>query len=76
MQKDIMESGASRYIKLIKNSNNMSLALSKRQKYIDKYVDSQQNFSMAHFYFKELGIVKYSRDELYGIMDVIGKLPT
>ena len=28
---------------------------------------------MAHFYFKELGIVKYSRDELFGIMDVIGK---
>ena len=28
--------------------------------------------SMVHIYFKELGIVKYSRDELYGTMDVIG----
>ena len=29
--------------------------------------------SLTHIYFKELGIVHYSRDELYGIMDVIGK---
>ena len=26
-----------------------------------------------HIYFKELGVVKYQRDELYGAMDVIGK---
>ena len=30
--------------------------------------------SVVHFYFKEPGIVKYSREELYGTMDVIGKL--
>ena len=32
-----------------------------------------KDLSMVHFYFKELGVVKYSRDELYGIMDVIGE---
>ena len=31
-----------------------------------------RDMSMVHFYFKELGVVKYTRDELYGIMDVIG----
>ena len=36
----------------------------------DSYI---QDMSMVHFYFKELGVVKYSRDELYGAMDVIGK---
>ena len=29
--------------------------------------------TMMHIYFKELGVVKYQRDELYGAMDVIGK---
>ena len=38
----------------------------KRQQIIDKS-------SVVHFYFKEPGIVKYSREELYGTMDVIGK---
>lgn len=32
-----------------------------------------RDMSMVHFYFKELGVVKYSRDELFGILDVIGK---
>ena len=29
--------------------------------------------SVIHFYFKETGIVLYLREELYGIMDLIGK---
>ena len=29
--------------------------------------------TMMHIYFKELGVVKYQRDELYGAMDVIGE---
>ena len=29
--------------------------------------------TLMHIYFKELGVVKYQRDELYGAMDVIGK---
>jgi amiloride-sensitive sodium channel len=35
------------------------------------YDDVIESSSLVHIYFKELGIVKYSRDELYGIMDVI-----
>ncbi len=30
------------------------------------------NMTVVRVYFKELGIVKYSRDELYGIADAIG----
>ena len=37
----------------------------KRQEVID-------TSSVVHFYFKEPGIVKYTREELYGTMDVIG----
>ena len=33
----------------------------------------KNSMSLVHIYFKELGIVKYSREELYSIMDVIGK---
>ncbi len=29
--------------------------------------------SLVHIYFKELGIMKYSRDELYTLIDVICK---
>ena len=29
--------------------------------------------TLMHIYFKELGVVKYQRDELYGAMDVIGE---
>ena len=29
--------------------------------------------SIVHIYFKELGIVKYSKDQLYGALDVIGE---
>ena len=30
--------------------------------------------SIVHIYFKELGIVKYQKDQLYGPLDVIGML--
>ena len=32
-----------------------------------------RNYALVHVYFKELGIVKFSRNELYGPIDVIGK---
>ena len=32
----------------------------------------ESDMSLVHIYFKELGIVQYSRDQLYSIMDVIG----
>ena len=33
--------------------------------------DYKTTTSLVHIYFKQLGIVKYIRDERYGIMDVI-----
>ena len=38
------------------------------QKRIEDY---QTTTSLVHIYFKQLGIVKYIKDERYGIMDVI-----
>lgn len=39
---------------------------------IEKKIDAYQTTtSLVHIYFKQLGIVKYIRDERYGIMDVI-----
>ena len=41
---------------------------------LEKYMEEVLNEgTLMHIYFKELGVVKYSRDELYGAMDVIGK---
>ena len=31
----------------------------------------RSNLSLVHIYFKELGVVKYERDERYSVMDVI-----
>jgi hypothetical protein len=39
----------------------------------NSYFDATENGSVIHFHFKELGIVKYSRDQLFGVMDIIGK---
>ncbi len=30
--------------------------------------------SMVHIYFRDLGVEKYSTDELYNIVDLIGKI--
>ena len=35
--------------------------------------DIIETASVVHFYFKELGIVQYSREELFGVMDLVGK---
>ena len=42
----------------------------KLQKLYDNIITSS---SLVHIYFKELGVVKYSKDQLYGALDVIGK---
>ena len=34
--------------------------------------DIKSKMSLVHIYFKELGMVQYTRDQLYSIMDVIG----
>ena len=28
--------------------------------------------SLVHIYFKDVGVMKYTRDESYGVMDLIG----
>ena len=33
-----------------------------------------KNASLVHVYFKKLGIVKYSRDELFSATDLLGKM--
>ena len=39
----------------------------------EKIKQITEKSSVIHFYFKETGIVLYLREELYGIMDLIGK---
>lgn len=53
---------------------NLTLGSGKRRFLEGKLFDLEASATVVHIYFKELGIVKYSRDELYGIMDVIGKV--
>ena len=53
---------------ILKNaSENNKLFLEEKIKQIT------EKSSVIHFYFKETGIVLYLREELYGIMDLIGK---
>ena len=75
IQRNILANVESRFTRLITRSQNQSYTSSTRTKLKHKYVKKQENFGVVHFYFKELGLVKYSRDELYGIMDVIGMCP-
>ena len=74
---------------LIGKMNQKTLALGKLQEKIDNATDEGktgkaeklkkirdeviQYSSIVHFSFKERGIVQYSREQLYTIMDVIGK---
>ena len=39
----------------------------------DFFSSVHKTSSLVHIYYKQLGMVKYNRDELYGIMDVIGE---
>ena len=42
------------------------------EEYEKDIAELQMNSSLVHIYFKELGVVKYSRDELFGLIDVVG----
>ena len=42
-------------------------------KYQDHIKEILNKGTLMHIYFKELGVVKYQRDELFGAMDVIGE---
>ena len=46
----------------------------KRNKLNQTINDITSHGSVVHFYFKETGVVLYNRDELYGIMDLVGKI--
>jgi hypothetical protein len=35
--------------------------------------DAKKSLSVLNVYFRDIGIVKYKKDELYGFVDVIGK---
>ena len=56
----------SRYFKILQGAENTTIPPSKRSKYQALYEEALKNFTMIHFFYKELGIVRYSRDELYG----------
>ena len=57
------------------NSNSYPEKDKNRRKAIEAHLTSVQNqITVIHIYFKELGIILYSRDEIYGIMDVIGNI--
>ena len=47
--------------------------LKREADYKAKVNEIKTHTSLVHIYFKQLGMVKYVRDELYGIMDVIGE---
>ena len=40
---------------------------------MDQYKDIIESSSVVHFYFKEGGIIKYSQEEVFGTMDLVGK---
>ena len=42
------------------------------KKYQDHLDRTMGNLTMVYIYFSDLGITQYSREELYGIIDVIG----
>ena len=58
---------------LTQQINNETIHALKRQKLQTLYDNIISTSSIVHIFFKELGIVKYKKDELYGILDVIGK---
>ena len=63
----------SRAFKLLDRSEDASYTPSQRREFLRQYQEVERNFTVAHFYFKELTMVRYLRDELYGVMDVIGR---
>ena len=40
----------------------------------DRYDDIIRSSSVAHFYFKESGIIKYSQEEVFGSTEFVGRL--
>lgn len=61
---------------LLADGSNVSISLAKKFKLKRENlgVTILRRISMAHIYFKELGIEKYTTDEIYSIIDLIGKI--
>ena len=57
---------------LTEKINNQTKA-KKKQKLENLHMNIISTSSIVHIYFKEMGIVKYSKDQLYGALDVIGE---
>ena len=38
-----------------------------------KFTDLGYGASLIHIYFKDLGVIRYQREESYGIIDLIGR---
>ena len=73
----VYKAPGSRYGELLRTAyDKMDLNSPQQKELLNIYDQASQKFTMVHFYFKDLGIVKYSRDELYGWNDVIGTLIT
>ncbi len=47
-----------------------------KQAYDDATENPAEDMAVIHVYFKELGTIQYSRDELYSLIDFIGKRDT
>ena len=59
--------------KLVKDLNNVQLdAKLTEQEKQKKYTELGLGVSLLHVYFKDLGAIKYTREESYGIVDLIG----
>lgn len=53
--------------------NGTRKAIQKMARLVKKLKELEANTTLVHIYFKELGIIRYLKDELYGILDVIGR---
>ena len=57
-EQSILKDGFNKYGKLLKKSKNESIPSEKRDKYARTFDTAKVDFSIVHFYFKELGLVK------------------
>ena len=58
--------------KLEEELNNVT-DLYQEKKLKDRYKDIIESSSVVHFYYKEGGIIKYTQEEVFGTMDLVGK---
>lgn len=59
------------YLWKLQESIDNATTPAKAKKLENLYKEIMNSSSLVHFYFKETGIVQYTREELYGIMDLV-----